>query len=128
MTSDAEITAAMARKAKKKPPETYETCVFEIADWEPHYHLSTNAGPHDERLYWEHTSVQIIAKCIFPAKFSGRASKLVLAGDRNLLQPEILKCKKAWRPSGIGTLTARNESGWNCCLGLPVDISNWRLP
>ena len=95
----------MARMSRKKiPVETYQTYIFEIVDWEPSYLLSLNSGKHDDRLYWESLGVRISAKCVFPTKYAGLPSEIHLFGDRNMLNPEILKYDKEWKPRCVGSL------------------------
>src|ERR1700722_6776545 len=95
----------MVRKPrKKKPIETYQTYIFEITDWEPGYLLSLNAAKHDDQLYWESLSARISAKCVFPAKYAGLPTGIHLFADRNMLNPEILKYDKEWKPRCVGSL------------------------
>jgi len=95
----------MIRKPrKKKPDEIYQTYIFEITDWEPGYLLSLNGGKHDDQLYWEHLSARITAKCVFPTKYAGLPTKIHLFADRNMLNPEILKYEKEWKPLCVGSL------------------------
>ena len=95
----------MVRKPRKeKPEEAYQTYVFEITDWEPGYILSLNVGKYDDQLYWEHLSARISAKCIFPTKYAGLLAGFHLFTDRNMLNPEILKFEKEWKPLCVGSL------------------------
>lgn len=94
----------VARPRKKKAEESYQTYIFEITDWEPGYLLSLNAGKHDDQLYWESLSVRISAKCVFPAKYAGLPTAIHLFADRAMLNPEILKYDKEWKPRCVGSL------------------------
>lgn len=95
----------MVRKPrKKKPEEAYQTYIFEITDWEPGYLLCLNGGKQDDRLYWEHLTARISAKCLFPAKYAGLPAGFHLFTDRNMLNPEILKYEKEWKPLCVGSM------------------------
>lgn len=99
----------MAKSRKQKPQEVTQAYIFEIADWEPAYHLSVNHDKRDKDLYWEHASVKITAKCIFPERFVGKITKIDLAGDRSLLHPFVLSYEKEWRPLCVGALSVKPE-------------------
>ena len=108
----------MTRKRPSKP--TLESFLFKIESISPDYSFGLGNPRFDRGAYSEHAHTEIVAACLAPKRFAGRATTFTLLGSRDIAE-ELRQPDRAFQqPRGVGTLTMRgNRSEY---LGsLPLD-------
>lgn len=108
----------VARKARKKPVETYDLFIFEIADWEPFYGLSVNASRFDDGAFSENYAIHIETTCRYPKKVAGRTARFDLYSERGFMEPPEWRRDHAWRPPDVAHLELP-PSGGRCYARIP---------
>ncbi len=108
----------MARKARKKPVETYALFIFEITDWEPSYGLSVNGSRYNDAAFSEIYALHIDTVCRHPPKVAGRTANFSLYGERGFMEPPDWQRDRNWRPNSVAHLELP-ASGGRCYARLP---------
>lgn len=107
------------------PVITYQTYIFRIASWEPHYSFALGIERLDHGPYREFVELILNGEFLAPAKTVGRTGKLMFLGDREHKRTLEVPPQFKREPLGVGSVTVRG--GRAEFLGsLPFD-SLWGL-
>lgn len=113
------------RPRRKRKGARSESCTYclEILDWELPYSLSINSTKRiAEGPYWEHTSLKIKGKLIYPERLADNIIEVTILGDRRLI-PVLSAPEKydQYLPKAVGFLTIRGRERELIC-SIPFDV------
>ena len=101
-------TRTKPRKTRPLPMQYY---IFEITGWQPSYLFSVNSDTYREGCWREYAEIDAQGVCIYPEPLVGRPAKITFSGDRECLQPTILRHQPDWKPRCVGSLEMSATDG-----------------
>lgn len=97
------------RGRPRAPVITYQTYIFRIAGWEPHYSFALGNERLDHGPYSEYVELVLSGEFLAPAKTVGRVGKLMFLGDREHKRTLEVPTQSDWKPLGVGSVTVRGD-------------------